>query len=196
VSSDLQGPVTKFLAAYRNGQVDVLHELLQIVTPELRRIAGRLMSRERDGHILRPTGLVNEAFLRLFNGKDVPFGNTKEFLAASVRHMRRVLTDYARANLARKRQESLESWLLFSRSTLTPEMLVDLSRALDELMQREPRAARIVEMKFYAGLSIEEIASVLDASPRTVVRDWEWARSFLERYLSGARDPLSPPLSE
>lgn len=154
------------------------------------------MSHERSGHVLRPTGLVNEAFLRLFNGSEIPFGNTREFMAASVRHMRRVLTDYARLNLAAKRQmPEPERDSFAGRDPIAPEVLLDLNRALDEMAKHEPRAAEIVEMKFYAGLSIEEIASAIGASTRTVVREWEWARTFLERQLAGVKEDSSTPLS-
>lgn len=189
------GPVTELLAAYRNGEINALRELMDVVTPELRRAAGRLMSREKAGHLLRPTGLVNEAFLRLFNGSEVPFANTREFMAASVRHMRRVLMDYGRMNLAAKRQAGAVLPAV-SHDPIGPEVLVDLNRALEEMAMHQPRAAQIVEMKFYAGLSIDEIASVLESSPRTVVRDWEWARAFLVRYLSGVKGEDSTPLSQ
>src|SRR5262249_32855486 len=144
VSNTTPGPATLLLAAYRGGNVDSIRELMEIVAPELRRIAGCLMRRERSDHILRPTGLVNEAFLRLFNGRQIPFENSEELFAASVRCMRNVLTDHARRNLARKRQEPDVPPSAGVETGLTPEELIDLSRALDELEEHEPRAARIV----------------------------------------------------
>ena len=192
------GRVTQLLAEYRCGHTQALHELVEVVSPELRRIAGRLMLGERRGHVLPPTGLVNEAFLRLFNGKPVPYGSSREFFAASVKHMRRVLTDYARMSLALKRKEprtpsASEAANSAFMASLEPEQLMDLNRALDELQKHEPDAARVVELKFYAGLSIDEIAAVLETSPRSVVRTWEWARTWLHRNLSGAVGACSTP---
>lgn len=195
MSPDSPGPVTGLLSAYRNGEINALRELMENVSPELRRAAGRLMSHERDGHVLQPTGLVNEAFLRLFSGSEIPFKNTRELMAAAVRHMRRVLTDYARMNLAAKRQVRAEETDLLRRDPVSAETLLDLNNALEEMARHEPRAAKIVELKFYAGFSIDEIAATLESSPRTVVRDWEWARAFLERYLNGVNGEDFTPLS-
>jgi RNA polymerase sigma factor (TIGR02999 family) len=154
-----------------------------MVYPELRRIARNVISRERNGHILQPTSLVHEAFFRLFNG-DLPACNSsQEFFAAAVRHMRWVLTDYARKGLAAKRREEP---LPVAGGGVSYEQLLDLNRALDELEFHQPQAARIVELKYYVGLSIEEIAAILEISPRTVVRNWDWARAWLQRYLGGA----------
>ena len=192
----MSGRITLLLAAYRPGESAILEELIQVVAPELRRIASRLMRHERQGHTLRPTGLVNEAFLRLFNGKPAPFGDSRQFFAASVRHMRRVLTDYARMTQALKRQEPDGPPPETGSAMPSPEQLIDLSRALDELQEHQAAAAIVVELKFYGGLSIEEIAAVLETSPRSVVRTWEWARAWLHRRLSGADRASFTPLPE
>jgi len=188
------GRVTRLLSAYRDGSAGALDELVEVVAPELRRIAGRLMRSERRAHTLRPTGLVNEAFLRLFNGKPAPYGTSEQFFAASVRHMRRVLTDYARMSLAQKRQPP-DASLLPGKRELTAEQLLDLNRALEALEQHEAAAARVVELKFYAGMSIDEIAAALGTSPRSVVRTWEWSRAWLHRHLAGANLAGFTPLS-
>jgi RNA polymerase sigma factor (TIGR02999 family) len=142
------------------------------------------MRKERVEHTLQPTALVNEAFFRLFNGQEVPFENTQQFFAASVRNMRLVLIDHARKTLAVKRIAADHP---ISDMSLTSEELLDIGLALDELAAHEPDVARIVELKFYGGLSIEEIAAVLESSPRSVVRTWTWARAWLYRRLRGAK---------
>jgi RNA polymerase sigma-70 factor, ECF subfamily len=186
---DLQhGAITQLLTACESGEAKSVHELFHMVSPELRRIAGRLMRNERREHLLQPTGLVNEAFLRLFNGRPVRYQDSRSFFAASVREMRRVLTDYARNRLAQKRQQP-EVGSRTTSSELSLEELVDLNFALDELQAHEPRAGEIVGLKFYAGLSIEEIAAALEISPRSVARTWEWTRAWLARRLRIGEDP-------
>jgi RNA polymerase sigma-70 factor, ECF subfamily len=183
LSDPNHGRITGLLDAYRQGEPQVLEELFEVVCPELRRIAAGLMRNEYCDHLLQPTGLVNEAFLRLFNGRPVPYGDTQGFFAASVKHMRRILTDYARARLAQKRRKPLNYDSLASLDH-SLEHWIDVNRALDLLDQHEPQAVRIVALKFYAGLSIEEIAAVMGVSPRTVDRTWQWARAWLHRQLS------------
>lgn len=187
-----RGPITALLTAYQQGESQALQELFDVVSPELRRIAGRLMRNERSGHLLQPTGLVNEAFLRLFNGKPIPYGDSTGFFAASVRHMRRVLTDYARARLAQKRQESVDHSCPAD-AHLGLEEIIDLNRVLGELLEHQPLAAQIVGLKFYAGLTIEEIAAALNTSERNVVRSWTWARTFLHKKLNGAKGSSFAP---
>jgi len=179
-----QGRITALLAAHREGDAQALHDLVEFVWPELHRLASILMQRERRGHVLRPTALVNEAFLRLFRGEALPYQDSSGFLQASVKHMRRVLVDYARRSLAAKRQHS-EGEALSGMEEPSLEEIVDLDRALNQLFELDPQAAAIVELKFYAGLSIEEIAAIVERPPRTVVRTWEWSRAWLHERLAG-----------
>lgn len=181
----ITGPITSLLSAYRGGDSTALEELFRVVCPDLRRIASNLLIKERRGHLLQPTGLVNEAFIRFCRANPVSYADRHVFFAAFVRHMRRVLTDYARKRLAQKRLEDPDYTKTEVGNPVWEEIL-DLDRALGELQVYEPLAAQIVFLKFYAGFSNDEAAAGLDVSPRTVNRSWEWARRFLRRNLIGA----------
>ena len=158
-----------------------IEQLLPAIYPELRRMAAQLLRRERAEHTLQPTALVNEALLRLCKGKPVPWDEPAQFIALVVREMRRELTDHARAFQAKKR-----SWHLRSEAPdeiiderLDLDTLVALDRALTKLEQINPRTARLVEMRYYGGLTNEEIGVALGITPRTVERNWETARHWL-----------------
>lgn len=157
---------------------------------ELRAIAGRQLGSERQGHTLQPTALVNEAYLRLRGLGDVPWHDRTHFYALASRIMRRILVDHARARTAQKRGSDAPRVLLSEvfHEDVHPAMdateLIDLDRALDELASAEPRLARLVELRFFSGLGIDEAATLLGCSPRTAKRDWAFARAWLLNRLS------------
>ena len=156
-----------------------------MVYTELRSIAARHLRSERLGHTLQPTALVNEAYLRLRGLGDVPWHDRAHFFAISSRIMRRVLVDHARANLAQKRGAGspmvrLEDGLREGAApAMDAEQLIDLDRALDQLAAEEPRLSRLLELRFFGGVSIEEASELLGCSPRTAKRDWAFARAWL-----------------
>lgn len=181
--------LTGLLRAYRAGDAAALDEIFSLVLPELRARARGIMSGERPGHTLPPTALVNEAFLRLFDGVPAAWENSGEFIAAASREMRRVVVDHARrANAAKRRwrearplEEALDSPAV---SPLLDELL-DLDRALVALVQVDPVAVQVVELRYFAGLEIAEVAAVMGVTTRTVERRWTWSRVWLREYLAG-----------
>jgi len=159
----------------------VLADVFPIVYPELRRAARALLHRERIDHTLQPTALVNEALLRLSQGRAIPTDDPQRFVFLVVREMRRELTDHARRARALKR-----SWHLRSEAPddliaieMEPTTVVAIDVALEKLQLLNPRAAALIEMRFFGGLTGEEIATVLDVAPRTVERIWQAARKWL-----------------
>lgn len=176
------GEITQLLHLFRRGNRGAEQELLQIVYSELRRLAAHYLRSEREGHTLQPTALVNEAYLRLIAQRDKNWSNRSHFFGVSAQIMRRVLVDYARAAKAQKRKDalctvSLDDAVVFSESD--PTSVLDLDAALVKLAQWDERQARIVELRYFSGLSIEEVAQILEVSPRTVKREWTLARSWL-----------------
>lgn len=157
---------------------------------ELRSIAGRHLGSERTGHTLQPTALVNEAYLRLRGLGDVPWHDRTHFFAIASRIMRRVLVDHARAKGAQKRGADAPRVLLSDvyqeplQASMDAAELIDLDRALDELAVAEPRLAKLVELRFFGGLGIDEASSLLGCSTRTAKRDWAFARAWLLNRLS------------
>jgi RNA polymerase sigma factor (TIGR02999 family) len=179
--------ITQLLVAWNNGDEAALEQLTPLVQAELRRLAKRFMGGERQGHILQTTALVNEAFLRLIDWENVEWRNRSHFFGLAAQIMRRILVDAARARGALKRGGNAlkvnldESALLSSapqRSTLA------LDEALTAFSQVAPRQAKVVELRYFGGLTEEEIVSVLKISPRTVRRDWDLAKGWLLRELS------------
>lgn len=166
-----------------------------MVYAELRAIAARHLRSERSGHTLQPTALVSEAYLRLRGLGDVPWHDRAHFFAIASRIMRRVLVDYARANLAQKRGAGAPMVELSAdrQGGAAPSMdsaqLIDLDRALDQLATAEPRLSRLVELRFFGGLTIEEVSAILGCSPRTAKRDWAFARAWLLHKLSDDPTP-------
>jgi RNA polymerase sigma factor (TIGR02999 family) len=160
-----------------------------MVYAELRAIASRQLRQERPGHTLQPTALVNEAYLKLQRLRAIRWHDRSHFFAFASRIMRRILVDHARGRLAAKRGAGVVQidWLegVAERETtaLSAEVLVDLDRALDRLAAERPRLAQLVEVRFFGGLTVEEAATVLECSPRTVKRDWAFARAWLLREL-------------
>lgn len=153
---------------------------------ELRKIARRCLRNERAGHSLQATALVNEAYLRLIDARRVNWQNRMHFLAMSARLMRRVLVDYARTKGAEKRGGDMVKVSLtqaFGRADDISEDVIALSDALETLERIDVRKARIVELRFFAGLSVEETAAVLEISPQTVAREWTFVKAWLRREL-------------
>lgn len=157
---------------------------------ELRAIAARHLGAERPGHTLQPTALVNEAYLRLRGLGGVPWHDRTHFFAIASRIMRRLLVDHARAKMAQKRGSDAPTVVITEgyhdevQPALDAEELIDLDRALDELNAESPRLARLVELRFFSGLGIDEASSLLGCSTRTAKRDWAFARAWLLNRLS------------
>ena len=182
----MRGDITRLLHAWQAGEEAALHELAPLVQDELHRLAHRFMARENAGQTLQTTALVNEAFLRLVQGAAIDWKGRAHFVAVSAQTMRRILVDLARARCAEKRgagapQLSLDAAL--DGQPARPDEMVRLDDALDELARIDPRKARVVELRFFGGLSVEETAEVLKLSPKTVLRDWSLARAWLSREL-------------
>ena len=189
--------ITEYLRAWEQGDDGALERLLPMVYTELRAIAARHLGAERPGHTLQPTALANEAYLRLRGLGDVPWHDRTHFFAIASRIMRRLLVDHARAKTAHKRGADAPRVQLTEgiHDGLRPAMeaaeLIDLDRALDELAAATPRLARLVELRFFGGLEIDEAAALLGCSPRTAKRDWAFARAWLLHRLGNA-PPAGP----
>jgi RNA polymerase sigma factor (TIGR02999 family) len=182
------GPnVTALLRAWSAGEQTALDQLLPLLHAELKRIARRYMSRERQGHTLQPTALVNEAFLRLVDVHGIHWQDRAHFFALSAQMMRRILVNYALARGAGKRGGAARQVSLDEAMIVCAERdseLVALDAALQSLAKLDPRKAQIVELRFFAGLSVEETAAVLKVSPQTVLRDWKLSKTWLAREMS------------
>jgi RNA polymerase sigma factor (TIGR02999 family) len=179
--------VTELLKAWSNGEQESLEQLMPLVYSELHRLAHRYMGRERQGHTLQSTALVHEAYERLINLKEVSWQNRAHFFGVSAQLMRRILVDYARSRRYTKRggewrQVPLNEAVAVFRDRQTD--IVALDDALRDLADIDPRKARVVEMRFFGGLSIDETAEVLHVSAETVLRDWRLAKVWLLRQLS------------
>jgi RNA polymerase sigma factor (TIGR02999 family) len=181
--------VTGLLLAWGAGDETALARLTPLVHQELRRIAGHCMRGERAHHSLQATALVHEAFVRLVDAQHVNWHNRAHFLAMAARLMRRILVDIARKRRYQKRGGDA-LWVPLDDSLRTSEKgqdLIALDDALHALAQLSERKSRVVELRFFGGLSVEETATVLDISPQTVMRDWKLARAWLRRELGGAQ---------
>jgi len=181
------GDVTQLLAQWRNGDRDSLDRLMPLVYQELRLIASRFLRHERPGHTLQSTALVNEAFLRLVNQQDVQWRNRAHFFGIAAQMIRRILVDHARAAQADKRgagavRIELEDHLAVSSQSELD--LVGLDECLQKLAALDERQARIVELRFFTGLSVEETAEVMQVSTATVKREWSSARAWLFREMT------------
>jgi RNA polymerase sigma factor (TIGR02999 family) len=178
--------VTELLRKWSDGDKAALEELTPVIYAELHRIAKRYMSRERENHTLQTTALVNEAYMRLIDWKTAKWENRAHFFGVSAQLMRRILVDFARkrpkAGEAQARHVSLEE--AFVVTDEKSEDLVALDEALTELSKFDERKSKIVELKFFGGLSVEEIAEVLRVAPITVMREWQKAKAWLYRELS------------
>ncbi len=178
--------VTRLLAAARDGERRAIDQLYAVVYGELRGMAEARLRRERRGHTLQPTALVNEVYLRLDPAKD-SWANRRHFFGAASQAMRRILVDHARRRLADKRGAGLERVTLADLDVEAPQADVDvvaLDDALTELQHDEPRLAQVVTLRVFAGMSIEQTADALELSPATVKRDWTFARAWLAERMS------------
>lgn len=175
------GDVTLLLEAAGGGDAQALERLYEHVYAELHSMANSGMRRERDGHTLQPTALVNEAFIRL-NPATSAWQNRRHFFGAAAQAMRRILVDHARQKQAEKRGDGLQRVTLTDLEIGAPEPDLDVlavNDALDRLAAEEPRLAEMVSLRFFAGMSIADTAQALDLSPATVKRDWIYARAWL-----------------
>ena len=184
--------VTLLLRNWRQGDHSALDKLIPVVYDELRRIAHHYMARERAGHTLQTTALVNEAYLRLIDADGVEWKDRAHFFAVSANVMRRVLVEIARSRGSRKRggdacQVELEEAVIPPKSRDTD--LVALDDALNALAAIDPREARVVELRFFGGLSVEETAEALGVSEKTVMREWSLAKIWLLRELKRSGKP-------
>jgi RNA polymerase sigma factor (TIGR02999 family) len=179
--------VTQLLQAWSGGDEQALGELIPLIHKELHRLARRYMAGESPGHTLQTTALVNEAYLRLVDVKNVNWQNRAHFFGVSAQVMRRILVDFARSRRSLKRggetfTVSLEEGSIVSRTRGAD--VVALDDALKTLAAMDPRRSRVVELRFFGGLSAEEAAEVLKVSPETVLHDWKLAKAWLVRELS------------
>src|SRR5262245_41913842 len=180
--------VTQLLRAWTDGDETALEQLMPLVEAELRRLARGYMGRERKEHTLQATALVNEAFLRLVDARQVRWQVRAHFLGISARLMRRVLVDHARRRGYQKRGGDAQRVTLDEGLVTSPDPGLDLmalDRAIERLEQADPRKSRTVELRFFGGLSVEETAQVLNVSPDTVKRDWRLAKLWLLHELEG-----------
>ena len=181
--------VTQILLNWRAGQSDAADRLMPLVYEELRRLARDYLRRERGDHTLQPTALVHEAYLRLVDDSRVNWQNRAHFYGIAAKLMRRILVDHARARNAEKRGGLVPKVPLDEARDLPPDAtndLVALDAALQDLARTYPRKSEVVELKFFGGLQAEEIAEVLQVSPKTVLRDWQFAKLWLCRELASA----------
>jgi len=180
--------VTRLLLAWRNGEATALDELMAVVYDELRRLAAGHLNRERPDHTLQPTALVNEVYLQLIDQRQVNWQNRAHFFGAVAEIMRRVLVSHARKHRARKRgggafKVSLGDLAVVSDTAPDVDVIL-LDQALTELAAMDPPLARLVELRYFGGLSVEETAEVLALSPATIKRQWQTARTWLRRRLT------------
>ena len=181
--------VTQLLIDWSNGDENALRRLIPLVHEELRRVARRHMAHERAQHTLQATALVNEAYVRLVDIRQVKWQNRAHFFAMSARLMRRILVDVARSRRYQKRGGGAQQVSLHEAMAVSPEPgadLVRLDEALTALAAVDQRKAQVVEMRFFGGLSVEETAEALHVSRDTVMRDWKLAKAWLLRELKGS----------
>ena len=185
--SGIGKPITQILSEIKGGNQQALDELLPLVYDELRRLAKTYLNRERSNHTLQPTALVHEAYLRMLGQKEIAWENRAHFFGVSARLMREILIEYARMKNRLKRggefktQIALDDAVSFAGAKDLDVVSVD--EALAKLEKLDARQARIVEMKFFAGMTIEEIAEVSEISPATVKREWATAKLLLYKIL-------------
>lgn len=181
-------PLTQLLTELRNGNRENLSEFLPIIYDELRRLATSYLKKERNNHTLQPTALVHEVYLRLVGQNEIEWQNRAQFFGIAAHIMREILIDYARARNAQKRGGDVKTQILLDDAfSFGDEKILDLiavNEALKKLEEIDQRQAKIVEMKFFSGLKVEEIAEVLDISPATVKREWSSARLLLYKFLN------------
>jgi RNA polymerase sigma factor (TIGR02999 family) len=179
--------LTRLLQAWSQGDQKAFDEFAPLVFAELKRLARRHLIAEAPGHTLETGELVNEVFLRLIDWKNIHWQNRAHFFAAAAQMMRRILVDYARSRRYQKRGGGVRPLSLDKTAVVSKDRcreFLALDEALNRLAEIDQRKSRVVELRFFGGLSVEETAVVVGVSPITVMRDWEFARSWLERELS------------
>jgi RNA polymerase sigma-70 factor (ECF subfamily) len=185
-----QHEITRLLRAWSDGQQDAHERLLPLVYGELHRQARSYMIRERPDHTLQTTALVNEAYLRLIDASSASFQDRAHFFGMSALLMRRILVDWARSRRSLRRGGDWRPVQLEEALVVSPESEIDLV-ALDDALKAlevlDARKSRVVEMRFFGGLSVQETAAVLKVSQETVMRDWKMAKSWLRRELAGGK---------
>jgi len=185
-------PITQLLIAWSEGRREALEHLLPLVYDDLRRMAGRYMQREAAGHALQPTALVHEAYVRLIDQRQVKWQNRAHFFGVAASMMRRILVDEARVRRAQKRGGKWERVTLSGNEVAlggADEVdVLSLHQALERLATFDPRQERIVELRYFGGLTIEETAEVLAISNATVVREWTIAKAWLQAELSASSE--------
>lgn len=181
--------ITQWLAAYQRGDAIAFEKIMPRVYEELHRLAMRVFSRERSGHTLQPTALVNEVYLRLVNQREATWQNRAQFFAIAAQMMRRILVSHARARQAAKRGGAEQRITLTEDVAAGPQRDVNLL-ALDEALKKleaiDLEKSRMVELRFFSGLSVTETAEVMGVSPRTIDRQWQTAKAWLYREIAGA----------
>jgi RNA polymerase sigma factor (TIGR02999 family) len=187
--------VTRLLSRAQSGDAKATNDLFPFVYDELRELAGRFLAGERAGHTLQPTALVNEAYMRLVGPGGTQWENRAHFFGAAAQAIRRILTDHARAKQSLKRGGSAKRVGLDDISDVVPEQgvridedgpdFVAIDRALEKLAKIDEGKAKVVELRFFAGLTVDQTAAALGVSPSTVARDWQFARLWLHRELAG-----------
>jgi RNA polymerase sigma factor (TIGR02999 family) len=190
--AETRGEVTRLLAEVKLGGKDALDQLITLVYGELRRIASRQMKAERTSHTLQPTALVHEAFLRLVDQSRTDWQNRAQFFGVAAQVMRRLLVDYARRRRAAKRGFAVTlNEEVFQRGTNADqtEQILAVDQILARLAELDPRQARVVELRYFGGLSVEETAEALGIATRTVKLDWAMAKAWMKSQLSaGVRE--------
>jgi RNA polymerase sigma factor (TIGR02999 family) len=186
-SSEVSQILTRMVAGDRSG----IDELAPLVYQELRSIARRLLARERPGHTLQPTELVHEAYIKLAQQDRVDWKGRSHFFAVGAHHMRRILVDHARTKLSAKRGRAPYRVELTEDMMLTPsreEDVLAIDEAIEKLRELDRRQAQMVELRFFGGLTVKEVAEVLGVSKRTVEADWAMVRAWLRRELTSSGD--------
>lgn len=183
-----RGEITTLLAQFSAGREAPSARLIALVYKDLHAIAARYMRRERTGHTLQPTALVHEAYLRLVNESEIEWQNRAHFFAVAATVMRRILLDYAREHSALKRggapaRVELDEELMISEDRLDDLLILDES--LNRLSALDPKQAQLIGLRFFAGLSVEEVADVMGISTATVKREWSHAKAWLQRDMRG-----------
>jgi RNA polymerase sigma factor (TIGR02999 family) len=192
------GDVTHLLRALQKGDKEAESRLIQLVYPELRRLARRQMRGERANHTLQTTALVHEAYLRLTLDQERTLEGRAQFLGITAHLMRQVLIDHARARARKKRSAGEQVWLdeQIAGFDMRPIELIELDGCLNRLTKIDARQSRIVEMRFFGGLKVEEVAHQLGVSPTTVKRDWQVARAWLYREMRRTHGTRGRPMGE
>jgi len=183
--------ITGLLVRWSKGDEAALKELTPLVYGDLRKLAGWLMRDERPNHTLQPTALVNEAYERLAKDKKRSWQNRAHFLAVASQVMRHILVDYARQHNRLKRGGGVEILPLDDALAFAPptsRSLLALDEALQRLSEIETRKARVVQLRYFGGLTVDETASILQISPNTVIRDWEFSKAWLKKEIEGRKD--------